>query len=91
MKKNPPSMREVNAAEQALREKIREKAKCCGTEPTYEANRAWEKANPSPSERYARKVRAFETALRTKADELLLAGRMGQITSEEFYAKVKAF
>jgi hypothetical protein len=91
VKKNPPSMREVTAAQEALRNKIRERAKAVGNEPSYEEDRAWKSKHPSPSERYAREVRKVEATLQAKADEILLAGRMGQITSEEFYAKVKAF
>ena len=91
MKKNAPSMREVEAAERELRNRIREKARDVGREPSFEEDRAWRMKHPSPSERYARKVRKVGAALQAKADEILLAGRMGQITSEEFYAKVKAF
>lgn len=91
MKKNPPSMREVKAAEDAFNRIIRERAKTIGEEPSYEANQAWHEKHPSPREIYSRKVRKIEEALKARADEILLAGRMGQITSEEFYAKVKAF
>lgn len=91
MKKNPPSMREVKAAQDTLMNRIRERAKVVGKEPTYEENSAWHAKHPSPSQRYRIKVRKMEDALRAKAEEILLAGRMGQITSEEFYAKVKAF
>jgi len=91
MKKNYPSIREVNAAQDALQNKIRERAKAVFKKPTYEDDRLWREAHPSPSERYARKFCNAEKVLRAKADEILLEGRMGQITSDEFYAKVKAF
>lgn len=91
MKKNPPSMREVTAAQEALRNKIRERSRAVCNEPSYEEDLAWRAKHLSPRERYAREVRKVEATLQAKAEDILLAGRMGQITSEEFYAKVKGF
>ena len=81
----------MTAAQEALRSRIRERTKAVGNGPSYKDDCAWRKVHPSPTERYARKVRKVEKELQAKADEIMLAGRMGQITSEEFYAQIKAF
>lgn len=91
MKKNPPSIREVNAASKTLRSRVNELADEGLVEPTWEEDRAWEQKHPSPKEVYRRKVEAKRKRLQSVANEIILAGEMGQITSEEFYAKVKAF
>jgi hypothetical protein len=92
MIKNPPSEREVRAAAEELKKRIRIKSKAAsGHSPSWDEDRAWKAKHPSPSDRYQTKLNKIESDLQEKADAILLAGRMGQITSDEFYAKVKAF
>ena len=91
MKKNPPSMREVNAAKQTLNARVRARSAEGLVDPTWEEEKAWEQKHPSPKSVYRQKCDAKRKKLQLLADEILLAGEMGQITGEEFYAKVKAF
>ena len=91
MKKNPPSMREVNAAEESLRNKARAKSIEGLNCPTWEEDKVWRKAHQSPIEKYNDKVDSRRSKLYAQVDEIILAGKMGQVTSEEFYNAVKSF
>ena len=92
MNKSAPSIREIKAARVALRSKIYEKAaSSAGRAPTNEENESWKDKHQSPMRKYQDKKQKAEEVLRRKADELLLAAEMGQITSEDFYKRVTAF
>jgi len=92
MKKNAPTMREVEAARATLSRKASEMAKAkAGRKPSYEEDRAWRQRHPSPIDRWEKKHEEAKRANNERAEEILLAGHMGQMTSEEFYAAVKAF
>lgn len=91
MKKNAPTMREVNAAEDALKTKIRSRSSEGLVEPTWEETQEWKRKHPTPSDVFARKVNDNRDKLQKSADEIILAGKMGQVTSEEFYNAVKSF
>lgn len=92
MKKNAPSIREIKAAKSALFHKVSSAAaKKAGKKPTYDQNVAWEKKHLTPLQRWNKRYESAKKELNGKADELLLAAEMGQMTSEEFYAAVKSF
>ena len=91
MKSTKPDERAIKAAQEALRKKIHDLVKASVKEPSYDESLAWEEKHPSPRQRYCRKIKALESGLQERADDLILAARMGQITSEDLYAKTKAF
>ena len=92
MKKNPPTMREVNAAKEMLRAVIQGRSlEGLAKEPTWEEEKVWCLKNPSPRESHRYLVDARRKVLEAEASDIILAGQMGQVTSDEFYAAVKAF
>lgn len=92
MKKNAPSIREIEAAKAELFRKGSKRAeKKAGVKPSYEQNQAWCEKHPTPMRRWDIRYHAANKTEIDRVHELLLAARMGQMTSEEFYAAVKAF
>lgn len=58
--------------------------------PTWEQEEEWQEANPSPRKKHARLQREVEEVWKQKANALLLQIKMGEISSEDCYAHLKA-
>lgn len=94
IKKTLPTMRQINA----VREEI-DRAMIVAREawlkkhprPSYEVEEKWLCKYRSPRRVHADAERMAMKALEEKREALLFDARMGKITADELYAKVKAF
>ncbi len=78
---------EMNNRVRELRQRLEEK----DPRPTYEQEREWEKRHPSPRAKWEIRMASKTAPLFRRMDQILFDARMGKITAEELYEKVKKF
>jgi hypothetical protein len=94
MKKNEPTMRQINAVREQLDRTLSDARRAwhkANPRPSYEAEQAWERKHRSPHRLYEDAENKAMKAMEDKREALLFDARMGKITADELYAKAKAF
>ena len=90
------SLRQVNTAKVALKEKIKVKAEQMtndelGKCPSYNEDHLWKEQHPSPRDIWEKKFRKTKAALEKKMEKIVLQAEMNLISADELYTEIDLF
>ena len=93
MRKDAPTMRQINAAKDELTRKIRKSVVALEEADrwTYEARECWKAKHPTPWDRVAKKVGGQRDAMQCRADVLLFEARSGMMSGYDLVKRVTEF
>jgi len=84
----------ITAAEAQMRRRIKDyqdEYEEKHPQPTWEQNRTWERAHPSPREKHSQAIARIAEPFFEKMEDILFDAKMGRLTEKELYDKVKSF